>query len=263
MATSNFFAASSGDNSFTRKFGTSTSTIDPYISGYMFIKFLTIPSGVYSILGVKRPGLFTKDSDIPNILASLCQSVTIPGRTVNKVENVGLGGIRWSAPSNVDEDNTISMRFLETQDIPIHSIFHSWVRLIRDNRSGVSLLRGSQATNGQGGSKYTKSDYSSTLYYWTTAPNGVDIQFAACYSGLFPMKDPSDLFGHDLAANDKLEIDIDFSTDYCYQEDWVRIKVMGLSDEYSSKAFNASQIGANPTGITVDGYNPDPTAVRG
>lgn len=255
MANNNsFIAAANGFNKFSRKFGTEGNSVDPYITGYHFVKF-NLPQNVYYVANTKKPGMFGNGlADINNLLASLCLSVNIPGRTVNKVENIGLGGIRWSAPSNVDEDNTISVRFLETQDIPIHTIFSAWVRLIRDNRSGVSLLRTNQPVSSN--SSYTKANYSGSLYYWTTTPNGMDVQFSSCYTGIFPMKDPSDLFGHDLAANDRLEIDIDFSTDYCWMENWVRQKCLQFSNDYSSTVFNSTSATSEQTGVIPDNYKP-------
>ncbi len=254
MAQNSFATLTSTNfNAFSRKWGTETSTVDPYITGYHFIWFSYLPPALYDVAQVLRPGLFGQSStgDIEKTLASLCLSVTIPGRTVNKVEMQGLGGIRWGAVGNVDEDTNLSIRFLELSDTPVHAIFHSWVRMLRDNRSGVSLLKG-----GGGNANYTKSKYAGTMYYWTTKPNGYEVEFAACYAGMFPLKDPSDVFGHDVAANDKLEIDIDFSTDYAYQQTWVRERVDRYITQFFKNAWNLQSPGTNPTGTIADGYKP-------
>lgn len=213
MAIKNSFARMTGGNSFTRKWGTRSSSVDPYITGYHFTSWAYLPPSLTNAVG--QPGGWSQgygQGAIKNILQSSCLSVTIPGGTLNKAEFNGLGNIRWAAPSNVDYDNNCSMRFLEASGLPIHSIMHGWIRLIRDYRTGVSLL-----TQGE---SYTKANYSGTVYYWTTEPNGIAVEYHCCMTGLFPARDPSDQFGHDITAYDKLEIDIDFNVDYLWHENW-------------------------------------------
>ena len=133
-------------------------------------------------------------------------------RSVNKAEFNGLGNIKWAVPSNVDWENTCSVKFLEASGLPVFSTMHGWVRMIRDYRAGVSTL------DGEG--DYTKSNYAATIYYWTTEPNGKRIEYHCCMTGLFPTKDPTDQFGHDLTAYDKLELEIEFNVDYLWHEPW-------------------------------------------
>ena len=45
---------------------------------------------------------------------------------------------------------------------------------------------------------YNKENYGATLAYWTTKPDGVTVEFAAIYTGMFPTKDPMDLFSGDV-----------------------------------------------------------------
>lgn len=265
MAYENMATVYNNTNKFTRKWGTLTNVVDPYITGYHFINWTYIPP--VALLGARhleRRGdqVFIPQStdEISSILASLCLSVTVPGRTVNAVEMQGLGGLKWRAVGNIDEGNDLSMRFLELQGLPIHRIFHSWTKGIRDNRSGTTFLQGlaESATT----RTYSKSQYAGTVYYWTTRPNGYDVEFASCYAGVFPMKDPSDSFGHDVAANDKLEIDMDFSTDYAYQEDWVYENCQTFVSRNRDIAWNTTAAnGTAATGAVVDyriGINESP-----
>lgn len=210
-----------GANLVTRKYGTDANAAEPYVSGVFFTEWTKIPANITPVMiSLGYDGL--QPRQIMQVLSSLCKSVTIPGRTINKVEMQGIGGLRWSAPGQQDEDNNISMRFAEMQDMPNHRIFHAWTRMIRDNRTGLSRLRGP--------GQYSIGNYSGTVYYWTTNPGGADIQFASCYTGVWPTKDPSDLFGHDIASQDQLEIDIDFSVNYCWQDAWVRNNVKTFRD---------------------------------
>jgi len=208
-------------NQFSRKWAGTSNAVDPYISGYFFTKWDKIPADLTTIIneantthGVSGTG------EIQNLLAGSCLAVTLPGGTVNKAEYMGLGGVKFAVPTNVEFDNTVTVKFLEFSTLPIFNLIHGWVRMIRDYSSGVS-----EALQG----KYTKSAYSCNMYYWTTKPGGVDIEYAACVSGMFPLKDPTDLLGADLSTYDKLEIDIDFNADYIWHESWVYDKIVSLA----------------------------------
>jgi len=224
------------DNTFSRKWGgTKGNTIDPYITGYHFIKFAYLPTTLSANVAISDGTLSDLQAGtIKNILASACLSVTIPGATVNKAEFNGLGNVRFAVPSNVDWDNTLSMRFLESSGLPILGIMHGWVRMIRDYRTGVSRL----AAAGE----YTKSNYASTLYYWTTEPNGKNVEYHSCMTGVYPMKDPTDQFGHDITAYDKLEIDIDWNVDYLWHETWTKTDCQDFADKYHSAAQDGGTI---------------------
>ena len=64
-----------------------------------------------------------------------------------------------------------------------------------------------------------------TLYYWTTAPDGGEPEYFVCYDGVFPTKDPQDLFSSDIETTGKLDIEIEFNVDYAWHEPWVLDKV--------------------------------------
>jgi hypothetical protein len=112
---------------------------------------------------------------------------------------------------------------------------HAWVRMIRDYRSGVSTLVGENSPNGY--NTYTKEGYASTMYYWITKPDGRLVEYAACLTGMFPKKDPTDLLSSDITTNDKLEIDIDFNVDYLWHEKWVMTNAIALSSVYYDTAW--------------------------
>mgnify|MGYP000849918491 FL=1 len=211
-----FDAISGGKNSFTRRWGSANAAhaVDPYISGYFGIKFQYLPDENIKAM-INASGHDSSKFEgraIKNILESTCTNVTIPGGTLNKTEFNGLGNVTYSVPTNATFDNTLSLRFTEFSGIPLFTIFHNWVRLIRDYRTGISNLPSQQ---------YTKANYAATMFYWTVKPNGIDVEQAYCFTGLFPMKDPADLFSHELGAIDKIEIDIDFNVDYAWHEPWV------------------------------------------
>lgn len=105
-----------GQNILTRKFGgTQIGVADPYTSGYFFIWFEKLPPGLIKYVQQGNSGI-SSTSEIQNILAASCLSVTPPGGTLNKVEYTGLGGIKWAVPGNVDYGNSVSIKFLEFRD---------------------------------------------------------------------------------------------------------------------------------------------------
>ena len=207
MGLNNSFSAVM-NNKLSRGFGGSIAGVaDPYVSGYHFISFTNLPSALNKYAG----GM--DNAQIGNLLSGACLSVTPPGGTLNKVEFTGLGGIKWSVPGNVDYGNSVSVKFLEFSGTPILNIFHGWVKMIRDYRSGVSNLS-------EGA--YTKANYSALMYYWTTAPDAKTVEYYACYDGVFPTKDPQDLFASDVETVGRVDPEIEFNVDYIWHEDWVK-----------------------------------------
>ena len=208
------------NNRLSRNFGgTVAGVADPYVTGYHFIWFAKLPSQLenFTTMG--------KTTDIANFLSGACLSVTPPGGTLNKVEFTGLGGVKWAVPGNVDYGNSVSIKFLEFNGTPLLDIMHGWVKMIRDYRSGVSNLVDTDALNG-----YTKSTYAGLMYYWTTAPDAKTVEYFAAYDGVFPTKDPQDLFASDVETVGRLDTEIEFNVDYVWHEDWVKDKCQKYAD---------------------------------
>ena len=215
------------NNRLTRNFGgTVAGVADPYITGYHFVYFTKLPAALPKYASLSDVGT------IQNLLAGACLSVTPPGGTLNKVEFTGLGGLKWAVPANIDYGNSVSVKFLEFNGTPILNIMHGWVKMIRDYRTGTTdLIEGEQLTG------YSKSSYAGLMYYWTTAPDAKTVEYYACYDGLFPTKDPQDLFTSDVETVGRLDVEIEFNVDYIWHEDWVKTKCQSLADSvYSIKA---------------------------
>lgn len=207
-------------NLLTRKFGgTTVGVADPYVTGYHFIWFDRLPSALNTYTRQGPSGL-DSIGDIQKILAASCLSVTPPGGTLAKVEFTGLGGIKWAVPGNIDYGNSVSVKFLEFSKTPILDIMHSWVKMIRDYRTGVTELEDTDEGIG-----YSNRTYAATLFYWTTAPDAMTVEYYAAYDGVFPTKDPQDLFSSDVETIGKLDIEIEFNCDYPWHEPWVKSKI--------------------------------------
>ena len=233
MAIKNSFVNAT-TNRLSRNFGgTVAGVADPYLTGYHFIYFAKLPASLPTYSG----GL--EDGEIKNLLAGACLSVTPPGGTLNKVEYTGLGGVKFAVPGNIDYGNSVSVKFLEFNKIPVFNIMHGWVKMIRDYRTGVSNLV--ETADGMG---YSKSTYAGLMYYWTTAPDAKTVEYFACYDGLFPTKDPQDLFTSDVETVGRLDIEIEFNVDYVWHEDWVKSKCQTYADNiFDIKANVIEQYG--------------------
>ena len=219
------------NNRFDRNFGgTNVGVADPYITGYQFVKFVDLPTTLPGALGATAnlPGL-TGAKDISATLEASCQSVTPPGGTLNKTEFAGLGGTKWGAPTSVDYGNTMTVKFLEYSSLPILAIFHGWTRMIRDYRTGASSLTGAN---------YAKQNYSCSMFFWTTKPDGVTVEYYSLMVGMFPTKDPQDLYAGDIATIDKLEVDVEFHVDRVWHEDWVYTQCQILASRYRGEGAN-------------------------
>ncbi len=217
------------DNIATRRFGgTKVGVADPYVTGYHYVWFDKMPDKLASYVGAAKANV-SNTEEIQKVLAATCLSVTPPGGTLNKVEFTGLGGIKWAVPGNIDYGNTVSVKFFEFNKTPLLDIIHNWVKMMRDYRTGVSLLE-----DGEDGTGYSKSTYACVMYYWTTAPDGKSVEYYACYDGVFPTKDPQDLFTSDVETVGRLDMEIEFNVDYAWHENWVYDKCKALSSTFAS-----------------------------
>lgn len=216
-----------------------TQVAEPYLSGYHFSKWILSDNNqITKFLGVGQPYVvhnITRD-DATNVLEACCLSVTPPQGTINKTEITGLGGTKWSVPTNIDYGTSLSCKFLEMSGLPVFKVIHSWCRLIRENKSGLTRIDSPV--------QYEKSHYAATVFYWTTKPDGKTVEFAACYTGVFPTKDPQDLFAGDLSSVDKLEMDIEFNVDFIYHDDWVFNKCQQYANTYKGSIRGEREVGA-------------------
>jgi hypothetical protein len=67
--------------------------------------------------------------------------------------------------------------------------------------------------------EYNKTEYGGKLLIWITDPTSRQIEKVYLMTGLFPMRDPRDIFAGDITNIDKVEIDIEFNVDNVYDGD--------------------------------------------
>jgi len=198
-----------------RRFASKLNSEDAYVTGYFYSLFQNdkVFDKVYQLYSklYQSTKNYTYDipissgSDMIHLLAATCTAApTIPGGTLNKSTITALGGTKWGAAGSIDYGDTVTLKFVEFSGIPVAKTISSWFNLIRDRNAGRSNL---------GKGEYTKSNFYGNLSYFTTKPNGVDIEFAIVLEGVCPLKDPMDLFTSDVGTVDGLQLDIDFHVD--------------------------------------------------
>jgi len=233
-----------GQNILTRKFGgTTVGVADPYVTGYHFIWFDKIPPGLAGAIVKNGISGISSSGEIQTILAASCLSVTPPGGTLNKIEYTGLGGVKWAVPGNIDYGNTVSVKFLEFNKTPLLDIMHNWVKLIRDYRTGITDLE-----DGAQGEGYSKKTYAGLMYYWTTAPDAKTVEYYACYDGIFPGKDPQDLYTSDVETVGRLDVEIEFNVDYAWHEKWVFDKCQAFANDFAKIKDTVKNYGSRQSG---------------
>ncbi len=221
--------ASLRENILTRKFGgTTVGTAEPYLMGYGFSYFDRLPPDLVKYVQQGSSGL-SSISEITNILSAACVGVTPPGGTLNNIDFTGIGGIKWGVPGNIDYGTTVSVKYIEFSKTPILDIFNGWFKLIRDYRTGATDL-----ISGDSGEGYSKAKYAGLLYYWTTAPDSQTVETFVCFDGVYPTKDPQDLYSFDIENNSKLEVEIEFHIDTMWREPWVRQKCQNMANTFAS-----------------------------
>jgi hypothetical protein len=231
-------------NRMTRKFGgTMVGVADPYVTGYHFIWFDKLPKNLQNYTKNGVSGIADPEH-IKTVLSASCLSVTPPGGTLNRIEYTGLGGLKFSVPGNIDYGTGVSLKFVEFNKTPILDIMHGWVKMIRDYRTGVSDLE-----DGVQGDGYSNSTYAGLLYYWTTAPDGKTVEYYACYDGVYPTKDPQDLFTSDVETVGRLDVEIEFNVDYTWHETWVKDKCQGFANTHAADFQQVKEFGSRQAGM--------------
>lgn len=197
-------------------FGGNNTYIDPYTKGYHYVYFF-LPKGL-------------SDSQ-SKFLTTVCQSVVIPTLNVNPIEYAGTNNLKWYYPGTVEWDsNRFTCKFVEFQGLPILQTMGQWVNIFRNMIYGISDPEKGSTT--QGGFK-GRAIYATTLF------DGKTVQFAAAFTGIYPVKVPTDAFGSDKTNHEKVEHDIDFSFDQMYTGENVISAATALVSATQSEGIKA------------------------
>ena len=195
MAINPFIGGSFGSYGYADRmrgmFGGDKSYIDPYTTGYHFM-FFYLPSSLQSEYG--------------SFLTTVCQSVQVPGIRVNNITYNGLNNMKWHVPGTVEyEGEEITCKFTEMAGLPIMQIMGQWVNIFRNILYGIS----DPDTSGSS----SQGAYKGRALYATTLPDGITVQYAAVFTGIYPTKIPTDKYSSDRQSQEKVEADISFAFD--------------------------------------------------
>lgn len=227
-------------NLFSKRFNLSLNQEDAYVSGYFGIRFqfASVLNDILKTGKISAGGFDFKDVQQADLmLAALCEGVTtVPGGTLNVVDMTAMGGVKWGAPGSIDHGDQITLKFREMSGMPIKKFITAWTNLIRNTNTGLSELH----TDGAAGTStnYTKKNFSSDLVYWTTKPNGRDVEFAVKMTGVYSMSDLSSQIATDIATVDGQTFDVNFHVDDLYWDTHTMQEAQGLIEEYHSKGTN-------------------------
>lgn len=191
------------DDRMRGMFGGHKHFLDPYTSGYHWIGFFL-------------PKTFAPGTDLEcgNFLATVCQQVTIPGITVNPIEYNGLNDMKWYVPgTTVLERNSLDCTFVEMEGIPVTQILGRWVTLFRNVLYGIADPGVFNTTQRGEVNHYSQGNYKGKIAYATMLPDALTVQFAAVFTGVFPIKIPTDIFETQRATQEKKEIQVTFQFD--------------------------------------------------
>lgn len=197
-----------------RRFMSRMNQEDAFVTGYFFVWF-TVPQDVAKVFS----SLFAQDkynlvesnaNDLGLMLSALVTGVTsIPETTLNQTSMTALGGTKWGVATNIDHPTTVTFRFRELSGLPVLKTIASWFTLIRDPNSGISLLQNKN---------YTKKNWSGEAILAYTKPDGVTVETATRFEGLYPLKYPTDLLTSDVGTVNPLEPDIEFHVDSIWSD---------------------------------------------
>lgn len=227
-----------------RRFQSGMNTEDGFLTGYFFVWY-TVPGKVYDVY----KDLFGNDTeenkrlapgdagDMGRVLGALTTGVpTIPDTTINQTSLPGMGGTKWGVTTNIDTPSTVSFKFRELSGLPVIKTICSWFSLIRDPNSGVSRLLGEE---------YTKSNFSGSATLAYVKPDGITVELATRFEGIYPLKYPTDLLVCDVGSVDALEADIEFHADSVWSDADALERAQNIVTEYFNPAKPFHEPGKN------------------
>jgi len=192
-------------NFFTGSLDLQTLDFDPLVTGYAFIKWVTLPSWVtkvypqFAALTEKNFKEFGGLSDI-----ELQTFGVTHGFNANEFHVAG----------GIQKQNTeFTLKHQEFSGSPMKNMYQYWISGIRDPETGIATYPKIH------GMDYATANHTGELIYIVTRPdaNNVDknnIEFAAYYTAVMPKAIRLSHFNHTIGTHDQVEYDQSFSGDF-------------------------------------------------
>lgn len=170
---------------------------DPYISGYAFIKWISVPKWIdqnFKAFSEKNFKAFSGVNDITMDTAGVTAGFT---RT------------ELAFATNITKTGDFTLKYQEHSGSPLTSIYNGWVSGIRDPKTGIATYPKEY------GYPYHSSNHTGTLLYVVTRPDadnfaGKNIEFAALFTRCMPTKIPLNHFNFESGSHDPTELDQEF-----------------------------------------------------
>lgn len=178
--------------------------LDPYVSGYAFIYWVSVPSW------------FEKDPDLKYFKQMTQKNFRsfsgVGSINLNTAQHqIGFAGHEGNVVSGIDRNNTeFTLSHKEYSGGIMRKLYQKWVSYIRDPRTGIALYPKLF------GEEYGARNHSAQLLYIVTRPDVTNtdkniVEYACFYSNVIPTNVPLDsLYNFDLGTQDSPTIEITF-----------------------------------------------------
>lgn len=170
---------------------------DYLVSGYFFFRLNKIPKA-----------LEAESIDFISKTTALCVGVGLPDITLNYSERMGLGGVKTTIPTNIDQATTFEFRFLEIQpsspdSYPLLYLLAKWQNSIRNYFTGTADADVARSAN----------DYKGAAIFVATDPSVNTPVLSIQLLGIMPNTNPLSGYTADVTTNDYVEFSVTFAVD--------------------------------------------------
>lgn len=177
---------------------------DPYVNGYAFIYWVSLPSW------------FEKDQDLKKFKQMTQKNFKsfqgISDIQLNTVQlQTGFAGHNFDVVGDVNRDNTdFTISHKEYSGGIMRKMYQKWITMMRDPRTGTALYPKLYGVD------YGAKNHTGQLLYIVTRPDVTNsgkhnVEFAIFYSNVFPTNVPlGTLYPFELGQQDSPSVDIQF-----------------------------------------------------
>ena len=192
--------AATADNFFNGYTPTGKNAHDPYISGFAFIKWISVPIWIptapeFKALSEKNFKSFSGINDI---------------QMGTEGVRAGFTGNEIHYAKDITKSGEFTMKYQEQSGSPLSKIYNAWVSGIRDPKTGIATYPKAN------GLEYHSSNHTGVLLYVVTRPDadnfngGKNIEFAALFTKVMPTKIPLNHFNFESGSHDLAEPEQEF-----------------------------------------------------
>lgn len=173
---------------------------DPYISGYAFIKWISVPTWLpnpaeFKALSEKNFKSFNGINDIQMGTEGI---------------RAGFTGNELHFAKDISKSGEFTVKYQEQSGSPLSTIYNTWVSGIRDPKTGIATY---PKLSGQ---EYHSANHTGVLLYVVTRPDadnfngGKNIEFAALITKVMPTKIALNHFNYESGSHDFAEPEQEF-----------------------------------------------------